>query len=70
MGWSGGSEIVGRLARVVEEVIDSPVVKRQIYDELIEAVIDLDCDTVDECRGMSLELDASIDDRWGTYDED
>ena len=70
MGWSNGSEIVERVARVVGAVIETPEAKSEIYAELVQSVLDCDCDTLDECRGIDPELDVVIDEYWGSDDEE
>lgn len=70
MGWSSGSEIVGRVARVVRGVIETSETRSEIYAELVQAVLDCDCDTLDECRGIDPELDAVIDEYWGEDEEE
>ena len=69
MGWSDGSDIVSRVARVVLGVVETSETRSAIYVELVQAVLDGDCDTLDECRGIDPELDAVIDECWGS-DED
>lgn len=66
MGWARGSELVSRVARRVVAVVENPSQRRGIFDELIAAALDGDCDTLDECRGVDSELDAAIDELWGS----
>ena len=70
MGWSRGSELVERVARVLVGVVETDECRREIFDELVQAVLDLDCDTLDECRDIDPELDAAIDEHWGPYEEE
>ncbi len=70
MGWSSGSEIVERVARVVCGTIETPEARSEIFAELVQAVLDCDCDTLDECRGIDPELDNVIDEYWGTCEEE
>ncbi|KKM96394.1 hypothetical protein LCGC14_1178640 [marine sediment metagenome] len=70
MGWARGSELVGRVARVLVGVVETPECRREIYEELVQVALDFDCDTLDECRGIDTELDAAIDEHWGPYDNE
>ena len=70
MGWSEGSLIVSNVAR---DVIDQgllPEQKRAILNSLVKYVLENDCDTIDECRGMDPVLDHIIDEQWGKEDDD
>ncbi len=71
------SELVRRVGRAVVKACAEPrwyddadeaVAKRSIFDELVMACVDNDCDTLDECRGIDPELDAAIDAHWGKAD--
>jgi hypothetical protein len=70
MGWSEGSEVVDRVARAVCGVIETPGARSEIFAELVQAVLDCDCDTLDECRGIDPELDNVIDEYWGSDEEE
>ena len=70
MGWSNGSDIVDRVARVVCAVVETSETRSEIFAELVQAVLDCDCDTLDECRGIDPELDNVIDEYWGTEEEE
>ncbi len=70
MGWARGGELVKRVARVVVGVVETAECRREIYEELVQVVLDFDCDTLDECRGIDTELDAAIDEHWGPYGDE
>ncbi len=70
MGWSEGSLIVSNVAK---DIIDQgllPSQKRAILSSLVKYVLENDCDTIDECRGMDPVLDDIIDDQWGSDEDD
>ena len=69
MGWASGSEIVRRVGRVVTFYVHEPRHKKAIFDELVDAATDLDIDTLDECRGIDPQLDAAINEKWGTEED-
>jgi hypothetical protein len=69
MGWSEGSVIVSGVARTVIKQGLSPAQKDAILSDLVKYVLDGDCDTIDECRGMDPVLDRIIDEQWGSDEE-
>ena len=70
MGWARGSEFVGRIARVLMLSDASIECQRAIYNELVLTALNFDCDTLDECRGICADLDAAIDEHWGSYEDE
>lgn len=50
MGWASGSALMSEIIAIIKK--DVPVdVRRKLYEKLIPAFQDMDCDTLDECRG-------------------
>ena len=72
MGWSGGSEMMDRMIRVIENPLydfDSAT-KIDLYGELIEVFEDQDCDTLYESLGQSMFFDIAYNERYPQEDED
>jgi len=68
MGWSGGSEIIAALSESLSRLGIGDNDRCCIYTDMVRIVLDRDCDTLDECRGLDEELDYVIDDMWGVGD--
>lgn len=60
MGWASGSSLFSRVIEAVEKSVPNEATKIQLYQDLIEAFEDRDCDTLDECLGTS----DTFDDLW------
>jgi hypothetical protein len=57
MGWAAGSELMEEVIKAAKIYV--PVKKREMfYKRMIKAFEDLDCDTLDECRGQDKHFDA------------
>lgn len=52
MGWSGGSGLFRDLIDVVSLEVRNPVSRKRIYEKMIKAFEDYDCDTLQECLGQ------------------
>lgn len=61
MSWSSGSELMSSVIFALSHVKDSAV-RRGVYAVLIPAFEDMDCDTLDECRGEDAAFDAALND--------
>lgn len=70
MGWSEGSLMVSNVAEDVIHLGLTDGQKRTILSSLVKYVLENDCDTIDECRGMDPVLDAIIDEQWGKEEEE
>lgn len=70
MGWANGSGIASDLIHAIEENVDEKRVRRQLYAELIDIFETYDCDTLDECCGISKEYDAEWKERHQEDDDD
>jgi ribosome modulation factor len=58
MGWASGSKLATSLILSVESVMETDDGSRmRFYRDLIEAFEKMDCDTLNECLGMSEEFD-------------
>jgi hypothetical protein len=49
MGWSGGSGLFRELIDVVNLEVKNPLIRKKIYEKMIKAFEDYDCDTLQEC---------------------
>ena len=61
MGWASGSEIAYKLITVIQDNVPDDDARQAIYEELIEAFEDADCDTLCECRGVDPVYDLFFD---------
>lgn len=61
MGWSSGSGLFADIAEVIADNVADEDDRRIIYEAMIEAFIDRDCDTLDECVGIDHVLDELLD---------
>lgn len=61
MGWSSGSGLFAEIAEVIADTVADEDDRRIIYEAMIEAFIDRDCDTLDECVGIDHVLDEVLD---------
>lgn len=53
MGWSSGSSLAEKLIESIEANVEDDVAKRQLLADLIEYFELADCDTLNECLGVS-----------------
>ncbi len=64
MGWASGSGLLADVAMAIEDaLLDTDLstkAKIELYSQIIEAFEDRDCDTLDECVGISDELDEAL----------
>ena len=60
MGWSSGSGLFADIAEVIANSIANDDERRSVYDAMIEAFVERDCDTLDECLGIDHVLDAAL----------
>lgn len=60
MGWSGGNELMSRLAETLQRNVRSKKARVAVYLEMIEAFESHDCDTLHECRGEDPALDEAL----------
>lgn len=60
MGWTSGSSLFSEIAETIERYVSDSQVKYNLYYELIESFLEADCDTLNECVGISKELDKAL----------
>jgi hypothetical protein len=61
MGWARGSEILGDIICLIEENVLDDYTRRKLYEGLIQIFSNYDCDTIEECMGISNIFDTFID---------
>lgn len=61
MGWSSGSGLFAEVAAVIADNVADEDDRRVIYEAMIEAFMDRDCDTLDECVGIDHVLDEVLE---------
>lgn len=66
MSWSSGSALFARIAEVIESVISNEDDRAALYEEMIVAFEEFDCDTLHECT----DIDPVLDELLGATDED
>ena len=60
MGWSNGSSLMSDIIEAVKPRLAPKSFRQTVYEELIKAFEDYDCDTLDECHGMDTAFDAAM----------
>lgn len=60
MGWASGSGLFADIAEVIADTVADEDDRRIIYEAIIEAFMDRDCDTLDECTGIDHVLDEAL----------
>ena len=61
MGWGSGSSLFADIAEVIADTVADEDDRRTIYEAMIEAFMDRDCDTLDECLGIDHVLDEVLE---------
>lgn len=51
MGWASGSSLMSELIDIVKNEVKDELARERIYERMITAFQDEDCDTLDECVG-------------------
>jgi hypothetical protein len=59
MGWASGSELLRNVIKAVDPHLDKAWAV-QAYSAIIEAFEDTDCDTIEECQGLSKTFDMAL----------
>jgi hypothetical protein len=72
MGWASGSSLLCDVIGIIEEraVFPNSDWKVTAYVELMEAFADRDCDTFDECLGISAAFDEAYKEYYGGDESD
>lgn len=60
MGWSSGSGLFAEIAAVIAETVTDEDDRKAIYESMIEAFTERDCDTLEECTGIDYILDEAL----------
>ncbi len=60
MGWARGSEILGDIICLIEENVLDDYTRRKLYEGLKQIFSNYDCDTIEECMGISNIFDTFI----------
>lgn len=55
MGWSGGSELMNEVIDTLKRHVPDPEQRAKVYNELIGAFEDADCDTLYECYDADMD---------------
>lgn len=61
MSWSSGTEIAQTLITSLMLNVKDKNVRRKIYEDLIRAFENADCDTMHECKGDDIIFDEAYD---------
>lgn len=61
MGWSSGSGLFADIAEVIADTVADEDDRGTIYEAMIEAFMDRDCDTLEECTGIDHVLDEVLE---------
>lgn len=70
MGWSSGSSLFADIAEVIANNVTDEDERRAVYDAMIEAFTERDCDTLDECVGIDHILDEALADALDLDDDE
>lgn len=57
MGWGSGSDLLRDIINILNNAELDDDVRKELYDALIPAFQDHDCDTLDECLGKDKQYD-------------
>lgn len=60
MGWSSGSSLLCEVVQIIENHVTEQHDLPDLYDGLILAFEAYDCDTLDECEGLSADFDDAL----------
>jgi len=61
MGWSGGTMVMYDIMHTVQEYVDNPDVRTDLYVGIIEALQGADWDTACECKGEDPAFDRALE---------
>jgi hypothetical protein len=57
MGWSGGTAIFSNIITTLQFHIKDDEVRKELYQDMLDAFEDADWDTQDECLGIDIAYD-------------
>lgn len=60
MGWASGSRLATQLIAAIKEHVEDDDVRKDVYIDMINALEDFDCDTLDECMGEDPQFDEAL----------
>jgi hypothetical protein len=68
MRWERGTELFTRIAEVIESVVANGDNRAELYEEILAAFEDCDCDiTLSECVGIDKILDEVLEETYGEH---
>lgn len=70
MGWSSGSTLMGSLIDSLQKNVKQAKKRTLVYKDMIQAFMDEDWDTIDECIGDDPAFDAALKDIDPSYFEE
>lgn len=70
MGWGSGCGLFSNVITVIQSNIEDFDTRKSIYEGLMKAFEDFDCDTLDECYGVDPAFDKLWDELYQEEDED
>lgn len=60
MGWGSGSRVMGELIESLKRNVADDEVREAVYVDMIDALQDMDCDTLQECEGDDEAFDNAL----------
>lgn len=70
MGWASGSSLFADIAEVIADNVTDEDERRTVYDAMIAAFMERDCDTLDECFDIDPVLDAALNEALKVDDDE
>ena len=73
MGWASGSELLIQVAKSVRSYLSWKQPRTNLvsfYEEIVDCLSSMDCDTIDEALGIDLALDLVILRRRAEWDDE
>jgi len=70
MGWSRGSEIMEKIIPIIENVYIGAIGETEAFKQLIALFERHDCDTLDDCDGLSTAFDEALREAHPEWDEE
>jgi hypothetical protein len=60
MGWGSGSQVMGELIDSLKRHVPDDEAREAVYVDMINALQDMDCDTLQECEGEDEAFDNAL----------
>ena len=70
MGWSSGSTLFSDIINILNNNDIDDTTRKSIYDDMIPAFEDVDCDTLDECLGKDKQFDLAYREYYPEEEDD